>query len=71
MAPYEPKLRPGMMVMAKNGKGDVYQIVRIIPANGFHGPYYDLDNGAVDIRKRARSGWHPVEKIDNFYKEVQ
>lgn len=71
MSTYEPKFKPGTMVAAKNGKGGVYEIVRIIPADRWGGARYDLDNGAVDIRKRGRSGFHPVEKIDNFYKEVR
>lgn len=67
----ETKFKPGDMVMAKNGSGDCYEIVRLVDAEEWKGgPYYELDNGAVDIRKRARSGWHAVAAIDRNYKKV-
>lgn len=72
------KFKPGQFVVAKNGQGHAYMINRIIPAKseGKMLPYpaedqYDLDNGSVDVRKRAKSGWHPVEKIDRYYKAVE
>ncbi|WNN94017.1 hypothetical protein SEA_NITRO_61 [Arthrobacter phage Nitro] len=61
---------PGQFVMAKNGKGAAYMIARIVPASSYAPESYELDNGAVDIRKRALSGRHPVEKIDRYYKAV-
>lgn len=67
----DPKFNPGDTIIAKNGSGSYYEIVRIADAKEWSGgPYYELDNGAVDIRKRARSGWHPVSKIDRTYKKV-
>jgi hypothetical protein len=73
------KFKPGQFVMASNGRGDVYMINRIIPAGMLHGgtfqipgeDMYDLDNGSVDVRKRQRSGWHRVAKIDRYWKAVE
>lgn len=64
------KFTPGQFVTAKNGKGAVYMVNRIIPATQAQPERYELDNGAVHIKKRALSGWHPVEKIDRYYKAV-
>lgn len=69
------KFKPGQMVQARNGRGSVYMINRIIPAQ-YHGETliaperYEFDNGSVDIRKRARSGAHTVERADRGYKVV-
>ncbi|QNJ56558.1 hypothetical protein SEA_NIOBE_59 [Arthrobacter phage Niobe] len=65
-----PAFRPGQMVAAKNGRGGVYMIARVIPSNGFIPATYELDNGSVDIRKRGLSGRHPVAKIDRYYKAL-
>ncbi|QOP65117.1 hypothetical protein PQE12_gp57 [Arthrobacter phage Adumb2043] len=65
-----PAFRPGQMVAAKNGRGGVYMIARVIPSNGFIPATYELDNGSVDIRKRGLSGRHDVAKIDRYYKSV-
>lgn len=62
------KFKAGDMVIAKNGKGDVYMINRVIPAERFAPERYEFDNGAVDVRKRGRSGHHPVERADKGYK---
>lgn len=66
------KFTPGQFVMAKNGKGTAYMVNRIIPGDSYSPEgYYDLDNGAVHIQKRALSGRHPVAKIDRYYKVVE
>jgi hypothetical protein len=64
------KFQPGDYVMARNGRGSCYMINRIVPATQHRPESYDLDNGAVHIQKRAKSGLHPVEKIDRGYKRV-
>lgn len=64
------KFQPGDMIMANNGRGDCYCINRIVPTNDGTPMYYDLDNGAVHVRKRALSGWHLITKIDRFYRKV-
>jgi hypothetical protein len=66
------KFKSGDMVMARNGKGDVYMVNRVFmhQIGGTPTEYYEFDNGSVDVRKRARSGWHPVFKADRGYKKV-
>lgn len=64
------KFRSGDMIMANNGRGDCYCVNRIITAPDGTPTFYDLDNGAVHVKKRARSGWHPVSKIDRYYRKV-
>ncbi|QPX62389.1 hypothetical protein SEA_WARDA_59 [Arthrobacter phage Warda] len=65
-----PAFRPGQFVAAKNGQGGVYMINRIVPADNWAPARYELDNGSVDVRKRGRSGLHPVAKIDRYYKAL-
>jgi hypothetical protein len=64
------KFQPGDFVKASNGQGSTYMISRIVPATQFRPESYDLDNGAVHIQKRAKSGLHPVTKIDRYYRKV-
>jgi hypothetical protein len=66
----ETKFKPGDMVQARNGRGAVYMVTRIIPANRVSGVRYEFDNGSVDIRKRARSGYHDVAKADRGFRKV-
>jgi hypothetical protein len=72
------KFQPGDFVMASNGRGDCYMVNRVIEARSegrgaFKYPaedMYELDNGAVNVHKRAQSGEHPVAKVDRYYKKV-
>lgn len=64
------KFTPGQFVKAKNGQGSTYMVNRIVPATPYSPESYELDNGAVHVQKRARSGRHAVEKIDRYYKAV-
>lgn len=66
----ETKFKPGDMVQARNGRGEVYMITRVIPASKYSPERYDFDNGSVSISKRARSGHHPVSRADRGYRKV-
>lgn len=66
----ETKFKPGDMVQARNGRGDVYMVVRIIPASKSAPMRYEFDNGSVDVRKRARSGHHSVSRADRGFRKV-
>ena len=67
------KFKPGDMVIARNGKGAVYCINRIVEQDvaGHKYRFYDFDNGSVHIAKRARSGWHDIARADRGYKLVR
>lgn len=65
------KFKAGDWVIARNGKGAVYLINRIVPADRFNSERYEFDNGSVDIRKRALSGYHEVTRADKGYKLVK
>lgn len=61
--------------MAKNGRGDCYMVNRVVEARseGYGYPLedmYELDNGSVNVHKRALSGMHPAAKVDRYYKKV-
>lgn len=64
------KFQPGDMVMANNGRGGCYEIAKIMPATEHRPAYYVLSNGAVHVKKLGLSGWHPVTKIDRYYRKV-
>lgn len=66
----ETKFKPGDRVKARNGFGDVYMIIRIIPASKYSPVRYEFDNGAVSMSKRGRSGHHPVERADRGFRKV-
>ena len=65
----DAKFKPGDMVIARSGKGDVYQINRVF-RNRWNEIYYVFDNGSVSPSKRGRSGWHPANRADRGYKVV-
>lgn len=64
------KFKAGDWVQARNGKGAVYMVNRVFTFGMFDTEYYEFDNGSVDVRKRAKSGWHQTEKADKGYKAV-
>lgn len=65
----DTKFKPGDWVTARSGKGDVYQIARVFK-DRWGKTIYTFDNGAVDIRKRNRSGWHDADTADKGYKKL-
>lgn len=66
----DTKFKPGDMVQARNGRGAVYMVTRVIPASKYSPERYEFDNGSVDVRKRARSGNHPVSRADRGFRKV-
>lgn len=64
----DAKFQPGDSVQARNGKGAIYYINRVFNRDG--NLYYEFDNGSVDVRKRARSGWHLADRADKGYKKL-
>lgn len=66
----ETKYVPGDMVQARNGRGEVYMVTRVIPASRWSPMRYEFDNGSVDVRKRARSGHHAVSRADRGFRKV-
>lgn len=67
----DTKFKPGDWVVARSGKGSVYLVSRVIPGNRYSGMRYVFDNGSVHVAKRARSGYHDVEKANRGYKLVK
>lgn len=63
----DAKFKPGDWVIARSGRGDVYQINRVFK-NRWGQIYYVFDNGSVSVHKRARSGWHAADRADLGYK---
>lgn len=70
MSNYKPKFAVGDTVQARNGRGSFYEITAIRPDTYTGGLQYLFDNGAVNIKKRARSGFHAVERADKGYRKV-
>lgn len=64
----EAKFAPGDTVVAKSGKGSVYNVDKV--ARDRYGIFYVFDNGSVDVRKRARSGRHYATDADKGYKKL-
>lgn len=64
------KFAVGDTVQARNGRGSFYEVTRILHATDQVGAKYLFDNGAVNIKKRARSGYHLVEVADKGYRKV-
>lgn len=63
------KFKIGDTVRARNGRGSFYQIEDIQTRYGKE--CYLFDNGSVHIAKRARSGWHEVDRAERGYVVVK